>query len=78
MSDRTQWIVRAAMTEYMILMAGALALYAACEIWPHAIAPIALVGGLGLAALCIVNFLFFLRLSGISTEDSSQISVREE
>ena len=67
-NEKTRFIVRAAMTEYMILMGGALLIYLALQLWPRASGLIALVGGLSLALICVLNFVLVLRTSAISTQ----------
>lgn len=65
--EKTRFIVRAAMTEYMILMFGALLIYLAVQAWPGAIYPIALIGGVGVAVACVVNFCLICRTSALPT-----------
>ena len=68
--EKTRFIVRAAMTEYMILMMGALLLYLALQLWPGASVPIAFIGGFMLAVACVLNFVVILRTSTLSTHDT--------
>ncbi|MBW3622910.1 MAG: hypothetical protein KY468_05805 [Armatimonadetes bacterium] len=68
---KTRFIIRAAMTEYMILMIGAVLLYLAVQAWPHATLAIALVGGLALAIACVLNFCLVYRTSSLPTSTLS-------
>jgi hypothetical protein len=70
MNEKTKLVVQIAMTEYMILMAGALLLYLAQALWPHALGVIALVGGLSVGGCCIGNFWYILRMHE-ATHDAS-------
>lgn len=65
MSRKTRFIVRAAMMEYMVLMAGALMMYGALQIWPHAVGVIVLTGGVLIALLCVANLYLILRTSSL-------------
>ena len=65
MNLKTRLIVRAAMTEYMILMSGAIILYAALQAWPHSTLIVSITGGLAIAALCVVNFFLVMRNSDL-------------
>ena len=68
---KTRFIVRAAMTEYMILMFGALVIYWAVQTWPKATYPIALVGGVSVAVVCVVNFCLVYRTSSLTSSPLS-------
>ena len=70
MSDKSRFIVRAVMTEYMILMAGALVLYLTLEAWPHATGWIAGVGGILVATGCVANFFYVLRTSRLISREA--------
>ena len=67
---KVRFIIRAAMTEYMILMFGALLLYLAVQMWPKAVYPISFIGGISLAAACVLNFLLVLRTSSFQPTET--------
>jgi hypothetical protein len=70
--EKAQFIVRAVMSEYLILMGGALLLYGAQQRWPRSTSLIAYLGGGALAVLCILNFIYVLRTTpGTSAPVSS-------
>jgi hypothetical protein len=73
---KTRFIVRAAMTEYMILMMGAALIYLAVQAWPKAVYSIALIGGFTLAVACVVNFCLVLRTSELPTAPLSSRDAR--
>lgn len=64
--EKNRFIVRAAMTEYMTLMAGTVLIYLAVQLWPRATYVIAILGGLALAIACVFNFLLILRTTPTS------------
>jgi hypothetical protein len=72
MDEKTRLIVRAAMTEYMILMIGAILIYLALHIWPKATGFIAVVGGLSVATLCVANFILIFRTAPLSPASSAE------
>jgi hypothetical protein len=71
MDEKTRFIVRAVMTEYMILMIGAILIYLALHVWPKATGLISAVGALSVASLCVGNFVLILRTSPLKTLTST-------
>jgi hypothetical protein len=68
MTEKTRLIVRVVMTEYMILMGGALLLYLAELVWPHDLVSIGWIGGSLLAMACAVNVSYLLRTDANGTD----------
>jgi hypothetical protein len=72
MDEKTRFIVRAVMTEYMIVMIGAVLIYLALHLWPRATGLIAVAGGVSVAGLCVANFILILRTSSLRTVSATR------